>query len=111
MSKELLTWLFFWGSWVWSFVYVLLFDIGRIGCKKGYYPVVSVPYLCITSICLAVFYPYSKYNGYSIFDLYKALSFDRTADLILFCILILSHIVMIIRLIRRIISSSKEKKA
>lgn len=104
MTKELLTWLFFWGSWFWSIIYMVLFDIGRIGCKKGYYPVVSIPYFCITSICLALFYKHSKYYGSTvsdIFDLSKALSFERTGDLILFGVLILSHTIMAIRFIKR----------
>ena len=102
MTKELLTWLFFWVSWIWSVAYMFLFDIGRIGCKKGFYPVVSFPYFCITSICLDLFYKYSRGYGPSIFDLYKALSFERIDDLILFIILILTHMVMTIRIIKRI---------
>ena len=104
MSKELLTWLFFWGSWFWSIAYIFLFDGLRIGCKKGTYPVWSYHYLCITTICLALFYKHSKYYGSSISDLFalsKALSFDRTSDIVLFCTLIVAHIAMTARIIKR----------
>ena len=107
MSKELLTWLFFWGSWFWSIAYIFLFDGLRIGCKKETYPVWSYCYLCITTICLASFYKHSRYYGSTISDLFalsKALSFDRTGDLVLFGILILTHIVMTVRIIKRFYS-------
>lgn len=113
MSKELLTWLFFWGSWFWSIIYMVLFDIGRIGCKKDYYPVVSISYFCITSICLALFYKHSKYYGSTvsdIFDLSKALSFDRTSDIVLFCTLIVVHIAMTARIIKRFFVLYRSRK-
>lgn len=104
MSKELLTWLFFWGSWFWSIAYIFLFDGLKIGCKKGTYPVWSYHYLCITTICLASFYKFSRYYGTTvsdIFDLSKVLSFDRTSDIVLFCTLIVAHIAMTARIIKR----------
>ena len=127
MSKELLTWLFFWGSWLWSIAYIFLFDGLRIGCKKKEkkkrkrkekekkekkrtYPVWSYCYLCIITICLASFYKHSRYYGSTISDLFalsKALSFDRTGDLVLFGILILTHIVMTVRIIKRVSQEGK----
>lgn len=113
MSKEFLTWLFFWGSWFWSIAYIFLFDGLRIGCKKGTYPVWSYHYLFITTICLFSFYKFSRYYGTTvsdIFDLSKALSFDRTSDIVLFCTLIVVHIAMTARIIKRFFVLYRSRK-